>query len=93
MMPPAISRPEPPARPVAPQSPAEAAQAAQARRTDVVQQYEAMRKQAMEEAQKRWQQYYNNRPPVPMGAPRMPMYPGYAPGQVPAPAAPAPGTN
>jgi hypothetical protein len=52
-----------------------------------------MRKQAMEEAQKRWQQYYNNRPPVPMGAPRMPMYPGYAPGQMPAPAAPAPGTN
>jgi hypothetical protein len=38
----------------------------------------------MEEAQKRWEQYYGTRPPMPMGGPRMPMYPGYAPGRMPA---------
>jgi hypothetical protein len=84
--PPAMSRAEPPMRRAAPQSPADAAQAMQARRAELMAQYEAMRKQAMEEAQKRWQQYYNNRPPMPMGPPRPPMYPGYAPGRAPAPA-------
>jgi hypothetical protein len=65
------------------------APSSQAQRADLMEQYEAMRKQAMEEAQKRWEQFYGNRAPsMPMGAPPMPMYPGYPPR--PAPAAPAP---
>jgi hypothetical protein len=57
-----------------------------------MQQYEAMRRQAMEDAQKRWQQYYGNRPPtMPQGMAPMPMYPGY--GYGPRPAAPAPATE
>lgn len=56
-----------------------------------MQQYEQMRRQAMEEAQRRQQQFYNNaQPMMPMGRPPMPMYPGYgqpmAPVQSPAPA-------
>jgi hypothetical protein len=81
-------RPQPPAMPAAP-TPPQRGQSVAERRAELIEQYEAMRKQAMEEAQKRWEQYYGTRPPMPMGGPRMPMYPpGYAPGRMPtAPAA------
>jgi hypothetical protein len=79
-------RPQPPARPAAP-TPTQPGQSAVERRAELIRQYEAMRKQAMEEAQKRWEQYYGGRPPMPMGAPRMPAYPGYAPGRMPMPPA------
>jgi hypothetical protein len=83
--PPAMPRAAPASQPGVQQG----AGAAPVPREELMKQYEAMRKQAMEDAQKRWQQYYGNRPPMPMGAPPVPMYPGYAPGRMPAPA-PAP---
>jgi hypothetical protein len=50
----------------------------QTRRAELMQEYEAMRRQAMEEARRRWEQYYGGRAPaMPMGVPPMPMYPGY----------------
>jgi hypothetical protein len=76
-----------PSRPAAPQA-APSMPDAQTQRSELIKQYEAMRKQAMEEAQKRWQQYYGNRAPaMPQGMPPMPMYPAYPPR--PATAAPA----
>jgi hypothetical protein len=78
-------RPQAPAMPTAP-TPPQRGQSVAERRAELIEQYEAMRKQAMEEAQKRWEQYYGTRPPMPMGGgPRMPMYPGYGPGRMPAP--------
>jgi hypothetical protein len=80
---PGMQAPAPAAQPAAPSASQAQGEEPVDPRVEMMRQYEEMRRQAMEEAQRRWQQMYGNRQPaMPMGMP-MPMYPGYPPQRAP----------